>query len=463
MGRVKGMYLSRKHLILVSSILVAVAVLLGSYVGLAQTTTNRLPVSVYSFTKPYDALVYLTDNGEAVAINKQGQIIAGPSTNHTSVWIKVKSAIEKGIIRFAPGVYNINPLVIDKSYLTIIGSGMYSTLINGSVIAGTTAQRTAFIGISNLQIVGTLKFVRVNSGWTCNIRAQNLEILGAWGFVAYGVLLLQGGTGIILHVGTEPVSGEKTTDAHIESVIIEDNQNPTDIGIQVDAGSRLSIDSAHIESSIGLMKDIVNNGELYIKYAELRPFSTDDPNSVAFENNGLAVGTLRINRGNNQLAVNITSNKNRLTLIVGDEYASGSIQISGNDNIINLYTYNTISLTVSGTGNIIKGKFRSVYGTVSIAPGNNVEELAIDDKASGQIKYFSNSGKTVFSGDGVTTTFVIPHGLVGTPSVVIVTPGSPDATGQFYVTANATDIIVTYLTAPPAGTDNIVLYWKAKI
>ena len=73
------------------------------------------------------------------------------------------------------------------------------------------------------------------------------------------------------------------------------------------------------------------------------------------------------------------------------------------------------------------------------------------------------SDKAVFSGDGVTTQFKIAHGLISTPNKIMVTPGSGDAKGVFYVTADSTYIYVNYSTAPPSGTNNIVLYWYAEI
>jgi hypothetical protein len=74
-----------------------------------------------------------------------------------------------------------------------------------------------------------------------------------------------------------------------------------------------------------------------------------------------------------------------------------------------------------------------------------------------------NSGKATFSGDGATTQFKIPHSLALTPSKVLVTPGSNDAKDTFYVTADATYIYVNYATAPPPGTNNVVLYWYAEV
>jgi hypothetical protein len=74
-----------------------------------------------------------------------------------------------------------------------------------------------------------------------------------------------------------------------------------------------------------------------------------------------------------------------------------------------------------------------------------------------------NSGTAVFSGDGTTTQFAIAHGLSSTPTTAIVTPASSGASGSFYVTVDATYIYVNYATAPPAGTNNVVLYWEAKM
>jgi len=74
-----------------------------------------------------------------------------------------------------------------------------------------------------------------------------------------------------------------------------------------------------------------------------------------------------------------------------------------------------------------------------------------------------NSGTVTFSGDGSTTQFKIAHGLVSTPSKVLVTPMSEDASGDFYVTADDTYIYINYKTAPPSGTDNVKLSFYAEV
>jgi hypothetical protein len=80
---------------------------------------------------------------------------------------------------------------------------------------------------------------------------------------------------------------------------------------------------------------------------------------------------------------------------------------------------------------------------------------------SGNVKLKRNKGTAVFSGNGSTTRFSISHGLASTPSKVYVTKGSslPD----FYVTADANNIYVNFVSAPPSGTNNVVLYWYAEV
>jgi hypothetical protein len=78
-------------------------------------------------------------------------------------------------------------------------------------------------------------------------------------------------------------------------------------------------------------------------------------------------------------------------------------------------------------------------------------------------KLVRNGGTATFSGDGTTTTFNIAHGLAGTPKSWRVEAGSADAKGDKYVTADATYLYVTFATAPPSGTNNVVLVWQAEM
>jgi hypothetical protein len=72
-----------------------------------------------------------------------------------------------------------------------------------------------------------------------------------------------------------------------------------------------------------------------------------------------------------------------------------------------------------------------------------------------------NGGKLTANGTGAATAFNIPHGMNQTPDHAIVTPGHANARGDFSIALDATNIVVTYATAPVSGTSNVVLHWKA--
>ena len=73
--------------------------------------------------------------------------------------------------------------------------------------------------------------------------------------------------------------------------------------------------------------------------------------------------------------------------------------------------------------------------------------------------YGDNRGSLAQNGGG--TVFNIPHSMGGTPTKFYVTPGSTDAAALFYVTADATNLIVTYKAATTGGVNNITHNWQA--
>ncbi len=79
-------------------------------------------------------------------------------------------------------------------------------------------------------------------------------------------------------------------------------------------------------------------------------------------------------------------------------------------------------------------------------------------------KGFENSGLSTATGDGTTTQFTIPHGLAIEPSKVTVIPTTDAAAANFYVTKDATNIYINYLTAPPSSTTaNLGWLWTARV
>ena len=96
------------------------------------------------------------------------------------------------------------------------------------------------------------------------------------------------------------------------------------------------------------------------------------------------------------------------------------------------------------------------YDKINVHSGYNIKIIG---------RGLQNSGTATFSGDGSTTQFKIEHGLVTTPSKAKtrVWALSADAAGDFWIDVDDTYIYVNYKTAPPSGTNNIVLGWEAEV
>ena len=72
-------------------------------------------------------------------------------------------------------------------------------------------------------------------------------------------------------------------------------------------------------------------------------------------------------------------------------------------------------------------------------------------------------GIASFNGTGAQTVFNIAHGLGAAPTVFWAVPASEAAWARHTVTAGATNIVVTFTTAPATGTNNVKLSWGGQI
>ena len=72
-----------------------------------------------------------------------------------------------------------------------------------------------------------------------------------------------------------------------------------------------------------------------------------------------------------------------------------------------------------------------------------------------------SSGSQTFSGDGITIAFTFAHGLPSAPRHIEISPTSADATIAWRWSTNATEITITFASAPPSGTDNVTFSWRA--
>ena len=187
---------------------------------------------------------------------------------------------------------------------------------------------------------------------------------------------------------------------------------------------------------------------------------------------GILIGATNPANANWILESRFYSCRKGITLNAGSMITIEKCDISGNGTqygiecnglaIINECWFENLARGVSFYSGAVGSHFgKNYFAGVSTPIVNNIPGKVYFENSWNYIT--KNSGKATFSGDGTTTQFKISHGLASTPSKVLVTPGSSDAKGTFYVTADATYIYVNYTTAPPAGTNNIDLYWYAEV
>jgi len=94
--------------------------------------------------------------------------------------------------------------------------------------------------------------------------------------------------------------------------------------------------------------------------------------------------------------------------------------------------------------------------------GGNIAWKYVRDS---NFQYYRKYLKT-FSGDGSTTTFKFAHGLIDNPTKVIVSPVSDDARAAGPVSGwgdGAGNIVIKFNSAPPAGTNNVVVVVEAEV
>lgn len=118
----------------------------------------------------------------------------------------------------------------------------------------------------------------------------------------------------------------------------------------------------------------------------------------------------------------------------------------------------------ASTGLVVAGNVaRYVAALMSgSAPTSPVEYAANQLFDGASWKRTSNRGVQTATGDGTTVSFSWAHGLAAAPASVTVTPGSPAAAAASYVTWDATNVTVTFTTAP-ANAATLRLNWAAEL
>jgi len=176
----------------------------------------------------------------------------------------------------------------------------------------------------------------------------------------------------------------------------------------------------------------------------------------------LISGCVAYNSALDGFAIVTGSYRNRILNCSAISNARNQILIynnSDNNTVIGCYTFGTTGVNI-GTG---------CDNTLIMLNDLRGSNTGIDDSGTNTVKKHNqgyptkNGGTVTFSGTGSQTAFVIAHGLASTPNLAVVTAGSSDAKGDFYATYDATNITITYATAPPLGTNNVILRWYAEV
>lgn len=108
----------------------------------------------------------------------------------------------------------------------------------------------------------------------------------------------------------------------------------------------------------------------------------------------------------------------------------------------------------------VSGNSNSI-GTLQQNVSTNADNIStLQDNVDSLLQ--TNKGVFVTSGDDAATSVSIPHGLDAEPSYYQAQPGSADAAGISYITADETNITVHFDAALVSGTDNISIVWKAE-
>lgn len=156
--------------------------------------------------------------------------------------------------------------------------------------------------------------------------------------------------------------------------------------------------------------------------------------------------------------ISTISNGGTIALPSGNETLVGRATTDTLTNKTVNSTDNTITATSQATGDILKNN-----GTkfVRMARGTALQVLRTNSAAT-DLEFASldseRTGKATASGNGTQPVFTIAHGLGALPSYAFVDCSSHSIARTW--TVDSTNITVTFASAPPSGTNNVIIYWR---
>jgi hypothetical protein len=190
---------------------------------------------------------------------------------------------------------------------------------------------------------------------------------------------------------------------------------------------------------------------------------------VVFGNNippitGATGGIIRVEGDNSVISNNVVAAGAGDTGSTAIRVAASNCNVSDNHVMPSGSSNNNGIFVASGSNNVVQNNdiVSASTGGLSDSGTNTIKSGNSWGSSAAGVKAGRARGRSTQSGDGATVAFTIAHGLYTTPTSMVVTPGHADSRGDFHVTADATNITVTYNTAPASASDNVVLNWVAE-
>lgn len=431
-----------------------------------------------------DIIIY-KDGDYAVAVETRTRQIIGRDTDHALV---IQSAINKlstenkwGMIYITPSEYNISRTIEIMNNGIVLASGGINQGQGASakLKASNSVDPLIKIGDSSKLVVGSglvgLQILGENLGENGVVMYTNKGFIKGcmigW-FKTWGAQLryASGGEDNIIEDSVFNNNGYgglliRTGVRYSKGIVCAENMN---INLQIDTTDAylggIQLSHVHVwgglESAFGIVIITTSN-------AKMGSILLHNVVSTSHKQSGLWIKANYKDIEDIQIYGLLLDSNAQSTW----EYINLNAENGGKIRSVKIYGLYARNSNGSGTNTLINYYMPSGYPDMVLIDGAWIEDLNLGSLPPNTILkrvWFKgllseNSGTATFSGDGTTTQFTIAHGLMKAPSKVIVVPASADASGDFYVTADATNIYVNYKSAPPAGTANVVLYWWAEV
>lgn len=290
------------------------------------------------------------------------------------------------------------------------------------------------------------------------------------------------GAGIYMKTGTNNTEDSPTDKTEISNIFAENND-----GYAIDF-SRTVADSETSEpyfeyASINNLFSQNNKGSIYVRgnyinINNVKSLSNSEHSIYIANSNYMNISNL-ISKGNTLNAIFI-SKGNYINASNIQSYSDKQCIQVVCDNVDNVIFSGVITKDFTGTEKgiiqltnpanknilikdaIIFNSYTNQYGASGssfIIDGvSYIKKTTLENR--GSLEKVTKTYKAIrgVTADGTKTTFKFAHNLAANPSFAFAIPNKSNSTGEYYVTTDSTNVIVTYKTAPSAGTLSLYIY-----